>query len=169
MIIVLPWPDKRLSPNAKRRTHWRVYQPVTKKAREDAATATLEAAKGRIGIVRWELGEKGPIPITVRFYPPDFRHRDDDGMIGSFKAARDGIADALQVSDRRFRPHYIFEEPEKPGRVEIVIHSISREETGAWPLQPSAECLQNKSGPSACGNTEPGPDRNTCCGGASGS
>lgn len=119
MIIVLPWPDKRLSPNA--RLHWRAKAPVTKKAREDAALATLEAAQGRIAVVRWELAGEGGIPLTVRFYPPDYRHRDDDGMIGSFKAARDGIADTLQVNDRRFRAHYFFEEPAKPGRIEVEI------------------------------------------------
>lgn len=124
MLIILPWPDRRLSPNAKRRTHWRVYQPVTKKARADAALAVLEAAKGRIAIARWELAGESPIPITVRFYPPDRRHRDDDGMVGSFKALRDGIADALEVNDRRFRPHYIFEEADKPGRIEVEIDGL---------------------------------------------
>lgn len=62
-----------------------------------------------------------PIPMTVTFIPPDRRHRDDDGMIGSFKHARDGIADALGVNDRRFRPTYVFAEPEKPGRVEVEV------------------------------------------------
>ena len=50
--------------------------------------------------------DDGPIPVRITFYPPDARRRDDDNMIGSFRAARDGIADALGVDDRRFRPHY---------------------------------------------------------------
>ncbi len=62
-----------------------------------------------------------PIPVVMRFYPPDRRHRDDDNMIGSMKAARDSIAEALGVNDRRFRPHYIFAEPEKPGRIEVEL------------------------------------------------
>lgn len=61
------------------------------------------------------------IAVAIRFYPPDRRHRDDDNMIGAFKAARDGIADALGVNDRRFRPVYYFETPEKPGRVEVEL------------------------------------------------
>ena len=49
------------------------------------------------------------------------RRRDDDNMVGSFKAYRDGIADALGVDDRRFRPHYFFEDAEKPGRIDVEI------------------------------------------------
>ena len=117
--IVLPWPDSRLSPNAKRRTHWRVYQPVAKLARSDAHALTCCAIP---------LGEKktlresgSSVPITVTFVPPDRRRRDDDGMIGAFKHARDGIADALGIDDRLFKPTYVIAEPEKPGRVEVEI------------------------------------------------
>ncbi len=63
----------------------------------------------------------GLIPMTITFVPPDRRHRDDDGMIGAFKHARDGIADALGVDDRRFRPQYVFADAEKPGRVVVEI------------------------------------------------
>jgi crossover junction endodeoxyribonuclease RusA len=114
--ITLPWPDKRLSPNAKRRKHWRVYQPAIKADRETGWFATKEVLR------KLEGAEFAfPMPITVRFIPPDRRHRDDDGMIGSFKHMRDGIADAFGVDDRHFRPTYEFAEPEKPGRVEVVL------------------------------------------------
>lgn len=118
MKIVLPWPDKRLTPNSKRRSHWRTYQPVAKKARTDAHYLTIEAMQ-RHG-EDWLAG-KGTIPLAITFFPPDRRHRDDDGIIGSFKHARDGIADGLGVDDRQFRPSYHVGEPEKPGRVEVVI------------------------------------------------
>jgi len=116
-MIVLPWPDKRLSPNA--RQHWAALAAVKKQARNDAhVLATLAMPlKARRDIAASE----GRIPIIVRFYPPDQRHRDDDNMISSFKAARDGIAEALGVDDRRFKPIYKFEEPEKPGRIEVEI------------------------------------------------
>ena len=94
---------------------------IKKKARADAcilATVAMSLkAKRAIAAI------EGRIPIEVRFYPPDNRHRDDDNMIASFKAARDGIADALGVDDRRFRPVYKFMDPEKPGRVEVDICS----------------------------------------------
>lgn len=119
MLIVLPWPDRRLSPNA--RVHWRAKAPVTAKARADGADATYEALNGGLREARAALRGDGPIALTITFYPPDRRHRDDDGMIGAFKAARDGIADALSVNDRRFRPTYVFAEPCKPGRVEVQL------------------------------------------------
>lgn len=118
-MIVLSWPDKRLSPNAKRRSHWRVYQPAIKVDREAACILTCAAVpiERRKAIAAIE----GKIPVTIRFYPPDNRLRDDDGIIGAFKHARDGIADALQVDDHRFRPEYHFMEPQKPGRVEVEL------------------------------------------------
>jgi crossover junction endodeoxyribonuclease RusA len=61
----------------------------------------------------------GPIALLVTFYPPDARRRDDDNMIGAFKAHRDGIADAMGVDDHRFKAQYKFADPCKPGRVEV--------------------------------------------------
>ncbi len=116
-MIVLPWPDKRLSPNA--RTHWAVLAKVKKQARADAHTLTTVALS--LKVKKAIAAGEGRIPIVVRFCPPDARHRDDDNAIASFKAARDGIADALGIDDRRFLPTYQFMEPEKPGRVEVVI------------------------------------------------
>lgn len=128
MRIVLPWPSAKLSPNAKRRTHWRVYQPVAKQARWDAHILTLDAMQQQGLQVSLDHYAYLPhIPVTVTFYPPDRRHRDDDGMIGALKHARDGIADALQVDDRRFRTSYVVAEPCKPGRVEVVIEGLASE------------------------------------------
>lgn len=119
MIVTLPWPDRRLSPNA--RLHWRPKAAITAKARADAHLYALEAAGYSLGTIRSDLAGEAPIPLKVTFYPPDRRHRDDDGMVSSFKAARDGLADALHINDRRFRPEYHFAEPEKPGRIEVEI------------------------------------------------
>lgn len=115
-MIVLPWPHKSLTPNAKRRKHWSVYQPHANADRLIAKTRTtlaLPLAEKR------QIAAQGRIPMVVRFYPPDHRRRDDDGIISAFKHLRDGIADALGVDDHIFKPQYIFMDPEKPGRVEI--------------------------------------------------
>jgi crossover junction endodeoxyribonuclease RusA len=117
-MIVLPWPDKRLTPNAKRRTHWTVYREPARKAREDACI--LACVSMSLARKKALAATEGKIPVTITFYPPDARHRDDDGMIGAFKHARDGIADALGVDDSRFRPTYHVAEPSKPGRVVVV-------------------------------------------------
>ncbi|HCS17686.1 MAG TPA: endodeoxyribonuclease RusA [Erythrobacter sp.] len=116
MIVSLPWPDKRLSPNA--RQHWAAVAKVKKLAREDARLLT-RGAIAKHGVATFEGEDR--IPVRITFYPPDRRRRDDDNMVGSFKAYRDGIADALGVDDRRFRPHYFFEDAEKPGRIDVEI------------------------------------------------
>lgn len=91
MIIDLPWPHKSLSPNA--RVHWAEKARATKKAREWA---------------QWVSCSYGPIEaselkVTVTFNPPDRRSRDDDNLMSSVKAYRDGIADSLEVNDKVFR------------------------------------------------------------------
>jgi crossover junction endodeoxyribonuclease RusA len=119
VIVTLPWPHKDLSPNSRK--HWRGKAPIKAKAREDAAYAAFQAMSGGVREERIRFAGDGPIPVDVYFYPPDRRHRDDDNMIGAMKAARDGLADALGVNDRRFRPNYHFCEPVKPGRIEVVL------------------------------------------------
>lgn len=114
-MITLPWPDNRLSPNA--RIHWSKRREVVKAARE-AAAWTVKAQMPLHARQAVAQGEE-PIPVTISFIPPDHRRRDDDNMVASFKAARDGIADALGVDDRRFRPHYLFCQPEKVGKIEV--------------------------------------------------
>lgn len=120
MKITLPWPDKRLSPNA--RLHWRALAPAKVLAKTDAFVATLQAAEALgLASVRGHYDNDAPIPLTITFYPPDGRRRDRDNMQSSLKHALDGVADALHVNDYRFRPTYAFAEPEKPGRVEVEL------------------------------------------------
>jgi crossover junction endodeoxyribonuclease RusA len=119
MNVTLPWPDRRLSPNA--RLHWRAKAQAVKQARWDASYAVLQAANGSLNEWRRAVVDQTRIPLKVKFYPPDARWRDDDNMVGSFKNYRDGVADALSIDDRRFAAEYHFCEPEKPGRVEVVV------------------------------------------------
>lgn len=90
--LVLPWPPKELSPNA--RVHWSKKSKAAKAYRADChilcRQAGLTAPKGR------------SIILTLEFVPPDRRHRDDDNMLAAFKSGRDGIADALGIDDRQF-------------------------------------------------------------------
>lgn len=115
MIVTLPWPDKRLSPNA--RQHWGALATAKKQAR---IAANWQAIADLSLQARQDIAEgAGRIAMQVTFYPPDNRRRDDDNMVAAFKASRDGLADALLIDDRRFRPHYIFADAEKPGRIEV--------------------------------------------------
>ena len=91
-ILCLPWPPKELSQNA--RIHWSKKAKITKAYRAAAHALTKQA-----GLV---APDDGRILLVLEFVPPDRRHRDEDNILASFKAARDGIADALGINDRRF-------------------------------------------------------------------
>ena len=111
-MIELPWPPRELSPNA--RVHYHAKARAAKTYRD--GTYWIARAHGPQFLIA-----EGVIPIMVEFFPPDRRHRDDDNMIGAFKAGRDGIADALAVNDRRFRPSYHFRDPIKGGKIVVTV------------------------------------------------
>jgi Holliday junction resolvase RusA-like endonuclease len=115
--VTFPYPDRRLSPNA--RLHYHALAKVKAMARQEAKILATVAIPLR---VKKELAaSEDKIPIIVRIYPPDNRHRDADNAFASCKAMLDGVADALGVNDRRFRTTFSFMEPAKGGRVEIEI------------------------------------------------
>ena len=93
--LVLPWPPKELSPNA--RVHWTKRSAVAKTYRAACYLLTNQSGLS----VDWT----GDVHAWIDFYPPDRRHRDDDNMVAAFKSGRDGMADALGINDRRFRIH----------------------------------------------------------------
>lgn len=95
--VVLAWPHPMLFPNS-RRGSFRKFQPYIEQARREGFLATKEAL-GRNALV---IPERCPVRIT--FARPDRRNRDWDGMAGSIKHHLDGIAKALGVDDRVFRP-----------------------------------------------------------------
>jgi crossover junction endodeoxyribonuclease RusA len=117
MDIELPWPPKELTPNAKRRKHWTAYRKPAADYRQDCAwLCRAWLLNNKLGLRARELRVAG-----ITFYPPDRRRRDDDGMIGAFKAGRDGVADALGVDDHTFRPTYSFAEPIRGGKVVVSV------------------------------------------------
>ena len=91
---------------------------ATKKARHDAWLATLAAVPAPR---RAELQAATKLRAHVRFFPPDNRNRDEDGMVSSVKSQLDGIADALGVNDGRFRLSHEVEGVTKGGRVIVEI------------------------------------------------
>lgn len=118
MIIELPWPPKELNPNFKRSHHWTKYRPQTKQYRSDCANLCHAASGWREK--RKELAE-GRIHLIVDYYPPDKRRRDDDNMTSSFKAGRDGIADAIGQDDYKFSPINRFHDPVKGGKIVVTL------------------------------------------------
>ena len=104
--IELPWPDKRLSPNA--RVHWAVKARAVKDARQTGywvafAESTVPAYPG--------IGTKFRSQYT--FCPPDKRRRDTDNFVASMKSYQDGVCDWLCLDDSCF-------EMEKPEWGEVV-------------------------------------------------
>ncbi len=115
--IVLPWPDKRLSPNS--RNKWAKVK-ATKQARHDAYYITWEAI-GRY----WDDENHTKYKTQYTFYPPDRRRRDRDNYSAMMKAAQDGVAAALGVDDSNFIP----EKPEwgevvKGGKVVLTLEEL---------------------------------------------
>lgn len=102
--LELPWPDKDLSPNARK--NWRAV-----------ASAKRTERLGAWATVKSVYGQPWPHPsaqIKFIFHPPNLRARDDDNVIASMKAARDGLADALGIDDAHFKMAYEFGDPRRP-------------------------------------------------------
>lgn len=108
----LPWPDKRLSPNA--RQHWAQIARAKKAAKRTAYYTALEAGLGKI--------EATAIKVRLSFFPPDQRPRDTDNMIASMKAALDGVSQAIGVDDSKWTLEVSPRGPiEKHGMVKIEL------------------------------------------------
>jgi crossover junction endodeoxyribonuclease RusA len=99
MIIRLPWPDARLSPNRKNGKAWQSTSKL-KTEQRTAANICTKAALHTSGDKTWE----GNIPLSLVYLAPDKRHRDLDNLLASSKALLDGMAEALGVDDSRFKP-----------------------------------------------------------------
>ncbi|MBN7777748.1 hypothetical protein JYP49_14195 [Nitratireductor aquimarinus] len=118
LILDLPWPSKNLSPNG--RPHRMVKAASAKKARREARAVTSSHAR-QIGPITADA-----LSFQATFSPPARYRYDDDNLMASIKAYRDGIADALGVDDRMFRTMPpVISEPVKGGNVRIEIKEIA--------------------------------------------
>ena len=91
--LFLPWPDKKLSPNA--RVHWAPLSKAKKKAKSDSYHLALQSGLGKI--------DAESVTVKLTFYPPSRRHFDADNLLASHKAAIDGLSLAIGVDDSRFK------------------------------------------------------------------
>lgn len=112
--FALPWPDKKLSPNA--RVHHMVKAKHTKGVRQMAHAITLQATAGK----RFT----GPLILDMTFHPPSRRRYDLDNRIASAKGAIDGISDAIGVDDSQFELRCRMGEPTNGGRVNVRISEV---------------------------------------------
>ncbi|TBW96692.1 hypothetical protein [Xanthomonas citri] len=110
--LTLPWPDKRLSPNS--RCHWAQRAKAAKAAKAEAHALAVAAG--------WQsvILPAGRLHLWIQFYAPTRMRPDDDNMLARLKGARDGIAAALGIDDRRFVSHpQVMDETRKGGQVVI--------------------------------------------------
>lgn len=110
--LFLPWPDKVLSPNARK--HWTVVAKAKKKAKNDTYYAVLEQGIGKI--------EADRITVRVSFYPPNRHRYDDDNLVARSKAIFDGLALAIGVDDSKWELQLAPRGPiEKNGMLKIEL------------------------------------------------
>lgn len=108
--ILLPWPAKALSPNA--RVHWAHRSRAAKAYRHQCF---LLAKKSGL------VAPAGRILLQLEFLPPTARRRDDDNLLASFKAGRDGLADALGIDDSLFVSQVQIGEVHRGGAVRVTL------------------------------------------------
>lgn len=99
LIVKLDFPSPKLMPNRKNGTHW-TSTVATKTAHCDLAYFKTMEALAKTGPQDWPEH----IPLSLLYLTPDKRHRDLDNLLAASKSTLDGMARALGVDDKRFRP-----------------------------------------------------------------
>lgn len=117
-LIRLPWPDKRLSSNA--RVHWRANREATAKARFDAGWLAKEQSVTRMPNA----------VLQISYHPPSRHKRDAQNIPAMLKPYIDGIADAMGCDDNGFRVQFPdqFGSPVKGGCVLVHIKEPEAEQ-----------------------------------------
>jgi len=125
MTIVLPIPDRRISPNATRGQSRGAALAKARRVRLHRTRARIETKK-QLGLHYHAHGL--PVPQFAGYSLAHFfktaAARDDDNADAACKAYRDGIADALGLDDRKLRKlrlSTIAKDAACP-RVEITLH-----------------------------------------------
>lgn len=90
--IVLPWPPKELSPNA--RLHWSRLAKAKKAYRAACAAQAMEQGLRRV--------QADKLHLSLTFYPPTRRAFDLDNALARMKSGLDGLADVLGVDDKHW-------------------------------------------------------------------
>jgi crossover junction endodeoxyribonuclease RusA len=103
-------PDRVLSPNAVRKTHWGTRRRATEQARTTAYCACRDA--------NLEMWEPDP-PLTLHAviaWEKGRRQLDPDNAHGILKATIDGVADALGVDDKHLTLASVTQTRDEAGR-----------------------------------------------------
>jgi crossover junction endodeoxyribonuclease RusA len=117
-LLEIPWPDRRLSPNA--REHWAVTSKHKKLFR--ARCRAIGMASG-VGVLS---AAENAVSVHLTFFPPDKRARDWDNMLAAMKAGLDGLADAMGVDDSKWKLGFDVSDPVKGGIVLVQVTGEAR-------------------------------------------
>lgn len=90
--LILPWPPKELSPNA--RMHWGALAKAKKAFRARCARAAREQGARSI--------KADKLHLSLTFYAPTRRAYDLDNALARMKSGLDGLADVLGVDDKHW-------------------------------------------------------------------
>lgn len=113
-VVVLPWPDRQLSPNRAKGAHW----AQVARSREGARAHGALAAIGLDGVI--SVGE--PVEMVVFVEPPDRVRRDLDNIHASLKSYIDGICSRIGFDDAQIEAVSLIRmEPTDGGRVTIEL------------------------------------------------
>jgi crossover junction endodeoxyribonuclease RusA len=128
LVITLPIPDRRISPNASRGQSKKAAlgkSRITRRHKTKARVLTLEL----LGEQYHKHGLSVPTfaGYSIAHFFKTAAFRDDDNADGACKAYRDGIADALGINDRHFPKVALstFAKDAINPRVEITLHLSS--------------------------------------------
>ena len=102
LTVELPWPDKRLSPNA--RNHWTAKAEASQTAKAQGCYLTMEKAK-QFYLAQTQQRYEMPDGFEAQytFHPPDKRKRDIDNFLAMMKNYQDGVCAALGIDDSRIK------------------------------------------------------------------
>jgi len=100
MILEFDYPDMALSPNRKNGKQWGSTINAKKNARDVSYYATKQQFKTLKDIDISNIN----IKLKITYVQTDKRHRDLDNLLSASKATLDGMAKALNVDDKNFRP-----------------------------------------------------------------
>lgn len=98
LIIELPPVNMELSPNRKNGKHWSSTQNHKEADRDIGFFHAKNAANGK------KLDEYAKYAISIIFYRSNYRRVDLDNLLSASKHRIDGIAKALGIDDRQFKP-----------------------------------------------------------------
>ena len=110
MKVVYPYPPPVLSPNA--RAHWSKIASAKKAVRKDAQYLTV--------VNKVKVDETKPLTLHIVFRPSTAARYDIDNALARCKALIDGIADAINMDDSKFKFQIERGDPFKGGAVEVT-------------------------------------------------